>query len=192
VRILASDAAIEVIDQLLRQANRTAIRATRTNNSDTNERVVKITQAQVQQLINQLQAGGDYVVRIISAGNYVQGEKEVRVFGDVAINQEIFTSGEVVATVSIDSDDKTEESFQQRLDLLLSASQFRARRAGILGTIQVEDGRIKTLLDFIEKLNNSEEPLEEIKAVVSDTTYTAGPLKLHLVAVRNGKVIFST
>ena len=191
-RIVEPTAVTQAIDQLLRQANRTAIQATRPGSEEFNERVVKITKAQVEQLLDQIQDGRDYVVRILSAGNYVQGEKEVRVFADIAFNQEIFNQGEMIATVSIDSDNITEADIQKRLDLLLAASQFRARRAGILGKIQIGDGHIKTLINFIEELNESEEPLEEIKAVAAETTYTAGPLKLRLVAIRDGKVIFST
>ncbi len=191
-RIVEPTAVTQAIDQLLRQANRTAIQATRPGSEDFNKRVVKITKAQVEQLLDQIQDGRDYVVRILSAGNYVQGEEEVRVFADIALNQEIFNQGEMIATVSIDSDNITEADIQKRLDLLLAASQFRARRAGILGKIQIGDGHIKTLINFIEELNESDEPLEEIKAVAAETTYTAGPLKLRLVAIRDGKVIFST
>ena len=191
-RIVEPTAVTQAIDQLLRQANRTAIQATRPGSEDFNKRVVKITKAQVEQLLDQIQDGRDYVVRILSAGNYVQGEEEVRVFADIALNQEIFNQGEMIATVSIDLDNITEADIQKRLDLLLAASQFRARRAGILGKIQIGDGHIKTLINFIEELNESDEPLEEIKAVAAETTYTAGPLKLRLVAIRDGKVIFST
>lgn len=198
LRIVDPNAVVEAIDELLRQANRTAIEATRTNSlnnretDDSNERVVRITKAQVEQLIAQIQDGQDYVVRIISAGNYVQGETEVRVFADVALNQKIFDGEDTIATVSIDGAKLTEEDLQKRLDLLLAASQFRARRAGILGTIQVEDGRIKTVLDFIEEVSASGETIDEIKALASEQTYSSGPLKLHLVAIRNGKVVFST
>ena len=62
-------------------------------NIKADERVVKITQGQVQQLLKTLQDGQEYVVRIIAAGNYVQGEKEVRVFADIALNQKIFSQG---------------------------------------------------------------------------------------------------
>ncbi|MGK7877070.1 MAG: DUF3084 domain-containing protein [Xenococcaceae cyanobacterium] len=192
VRIVDPKAVIPAIDQLLRQANRTAIEAIGSGKGAVDKRVVKITKAQVQQLIKQIQDGRDYVVRILSAGNYVQGEEEVRVFTDVALNQKIFNAGEVIATVSVDSANMTEEDIEKRLDLLLAASKFRARRSGILGKIQVGDDRLTTLIGFIKQLNEYEKPLDEIKAVASETTYTSGPLKLRLVAVRDGKKIFST
>lgn len=190
VRIIDPNAVTPVIDQLLNQANRQAIQIV--SGEDTvDRRVIMITKAQVEQIRAQLQDGQEYVVRILSAGNYVQGEDEVRVFADVAPNQKVFNSGETIATVSVDAEAMSEAAIQQRLDLLLSASQFRARRAGVLGEIQIEDG-LTNLVGFIEQINESEQPPEEIKAVASDATYTAGPLKLSFVALRNGKVVFST
>ncbi len=192
VRVVDPKASIKVVDELLRQANRTAIQATRSGNPDSDEQVVKITKAQVEELIQQLQDQRDYVVRIISAGNYVQGEKEIRVFADVALNQKIFKENETLATVSLDADNLREEDIQKRLDLLLSAAQFKARSSGILGTLQVGDGRIKTLIDFAEEVSKSEESLDEIRAVAAADTYTAGPLKIRLVAIKDGVVIFRT
>jgi uncharacterized protein (DUF3084 family) len=194
VRIVDPNAVVDAIDRLLTQANRTAIAATRSNNQneDGRERVVTITKAQVEQLSTQIRDGQDYVVRILSAGNYVQGEKQVRVFADVAPNQMIFARDATIVAISIDPGEVAEENFQQRLDLLLAASQFRARRAGIVGDIQVEDGRIQKILNFVEKLTASEEIPDEIKAIATDATYTAGPLKLRLVAFKNGRVLFSS
>lgn len=186
------NAIVNVIDKLLTEANRAAIRYTRPDAPDTDERVVKITKAQVEQLIQQLQGGGEYVVRVLSASNYVLGEKEVRVFADVTPNQKVYQEGQPIAAVSIDSGNMTEQEIQKRLDLLLSAAQFRARSQGVLGQISLEDGSLKKVIQFIEQINSSGEPLDEIQAIASETTYTAGPLKIRLVAIRDGKIVFST
>ena len=192
LRIIESDAARQAIDQLLSQANRTASEATRPGANAENERVVQITRAQVEQLLNQVQDGRDYVVRILSAGNYVVGEKQVQVFADVAPNQLVFSAGEIVATGSAEPSTMGSEEIRKRLDLLLAASQFRARRAGILGdTIQVGDGRITTLIGFLEQIAQYNQQLD-LKAVAAEDTYTSGPLKIKLEAIQDGRVIFST
>ncbi len=192
VRILEPNAAISAIEKVLRQANSNAIKAMSPGKEGDAQRLVNITKAQVEQLAAQLQDGRDYVIRIISAGNYVQGEKEVRVFADLALNKEIFRAGEEIATVSIDSENMNPREIQERLDWLLAASKFRAQRAGILGDLQIGDGQIATLINFMEEVATVKEPLDEIKAVVAETTYTSGPLKLNLVVMRDGKIILST
>ena len=189
VRIVEPSAASQAIEQLLREANRTAMELTRADNRMTNEAVVQIPQSQVEQLINQIKDGKDYVVRILSAGNYVEGEKQVQVFADAALNQVVYQAGDTLATVSTDATTMTNEEIRQRLEQLLSAAQFRARRAGILGMIQVGDGRISTIIRFIEQLDQYDQPVD-VKAVVLENSYTAGPLKMELVVIQKGQVVF--
>jgi uncharacterized protein (DUF3084 family) len=193
IRIVDTKAAIPAIDRLLGQANRNAIKSTLLSNEQfNNQRVVRITTAQVKQLAEQIQDGQDYVVRILSAGNYVQGEQEVRVFADIAVNREIFQTGESIATVSLDGPQISHTEIQERLDWLLAASKFRAQRAGIIGDLQVGDGQVATIINFIDEIAKSPENVGEIKAVVAETTYTAGPLKLNLVVVKDGVIVLST
>ena len=189
LRVLNPEAAIPAIDRLLGEANRKAIRSVLLDNEMNNEqRVVRITKAQVNQLAEQLKDGQDYILRILSAGNYVQGEAEVRVFADLTLNQQVFEAGEEIATISIDSSTTNSADIQERLDLLLAASKFRAQRAGMIGDLQVGEGQISTLIKFIEEITNLENSLGEIKAIVTETTYTAGPLKLKLVLIQNDEV----
>ncbi len=196
VRIVDPPAARRALDELLRQANRAAVEAIRRplgSEEPVEERVVQITQAQVEQIVEEIDDGRDYVVRILSAGNYIQGDRGVRVFADVAPNQTIFSEGEAIATVSIEPEDMTPEERKERLDTLLAASQFRARRAGILGEIQIGDGSVETFTDFIDRLANAEEGFGQLRAIALEPAYTAGPLRLQLVALdRRGNVIFSS
>jgi uncharacterized protein (DUF3084 family) len=191
-RIVDTQAIVAVIDKLLREANMNAIRATQPNQPNFDQRLVKITKAQVEQLSQQLQDGKEYVVRILSAGNYVLGETEIRVFADVVPNQRVFEEKQVIAAVSIDPQNMTEEDLQKRLDLLLASAQFRARSAGVLGSIQVEDGLLTTVVNFIGQVKKSGNSIETLEAIAASKTNTAGPLTLRLVAVKDGKIVFST
>ncbi len=192
VRIVDPNAATSAINSLLRQANSNALEATQFDATKSQQRIVKITKAQVEQLASSIKDGQDYVLRIISAGNYVQGEKEVRVFADLALNQQVFTAGEEIATVSIDSQNITRNEVQERLNWLLAVSKFRAQRAGTLGDIEIGDNQIESIVNFVNQITQAEVPVNEIKAVVVENTYTAGPLKLNFVVMRDGKIIFST
>jgi len=192
IRIINTDAFTEAIDRLLRQANRIAIEAIQTEPKTVDERVVQITNAQVKQVQEEIKAGEEYVMRILSAGNYVKGENNVRVFADVALNQQVFEQGEKIATVSLETENISENNIKEKLDLLLSIAQFQAKNEGILGEITAGNGDIITLVRFLEKLKKEAENIDEIEVVAGEKTYTAGPLKLRLLAKKNGKVIFST
>ena len=192
VTIADPNAAKSAINSLLRQANTNAVKSTQFSGSKSTQRIVKITRSQVEQLESQIKDGQDYVIRILSAGNYVQGETQVKVFADLAINKQIFSEGEEIATVSLDSQNITRKEVQERLNWLLAVSKFRAQRAGILGDIEIGDNQIESIVNFVNKVTQTTEPVDEIKAVVTENTYTAGPLKLDFVVISNGEIVFGT
>jgi uncharacterized protein (DUF3084 family) len=190
VRIVNPAAAEQAVNQLLSRANRKALEALQPGTTNFNEGVVQITETEVEQLINQIDDGQDYLVRILSASNYVVGEKQIRVFADVARNQVIFLAGDVLAATSIDPSTLNDREIQERINFLVAASRFRARRAGVL-TDTIQLGDIQTLIRFIGQIKQYKQPID-VRAVVAEVAYTAGPLKVELVAVQNGNVIFRT
>ncbi|MBE9210684.1 DUF3084 domain-containing protein [Nostoc sp. LEGE 06077] len=181
-------AARQAVLQLLGDANQNAIfQLTEPGTTPENKQILHVTSERIEQLIRQISDGREYIVRIFSAGNYVRGEKQIEFFGDAARNILVFSGGEVLASTSADPRSMTSYQLRQRLDLLISASQFRARNAGIVEGVQV-DG---TFLRFINQLRQYDQPLD-IKAIAAEDTYTAGPLRVKLLAIQNGKIIFST
>ncbi|MBD2185332.1 DUF3084 domain-containing protein [Aerosakkonema funiforme] len=193
VRIVEPSAARQAVDRLLLQANRVALERTHPDNKNLKQQVIVIRQADVNQLIDKIDDGKDYVVRIISSGNYVAGgEYPVQVFVDVSPNRVVFQAGEVVASTYTDSATMTEDQLRERIDLLISASQFRLRRAGIVADrIQIGDDRIETLTRFLEQVKQSKQPLD-VRVVAAEPTYTAGPVKMDLIAIQGGQVVFRT
>jgi uncharacterized protein (DUF3084 family) len=191
VRILDRNVAKQAIDQLLREANRNAIAATDPTDIDENDRVVMITNSQVEELVAKIQDGKDYVVRILSAGNYLRGENQVQVFSDAVLRQQIFARGEIIASLSLeDLSTQNPAAARRPIDFLLGAAQFRARQAGVLGDIQVQDGELTHITAFATEINQSTVPITDIRAIALQDTDNAGPLRLELVALSNGKVIF--
>jgi len=191
-RIEKSSDAQQIVDKLLQEANKRAYRATRPNNNQVDERVIAITKAQVKNLRQKISDGREYVLQIRSDGNYVMGEDKVGVFTIVAPNKQIFGAGEAISTVSIDTEQMGRSQLQNRLDRLLSAAKFRARRSGILGDVRVETGTL-ALTNFFERLNQaSAGQFDRIQAQAAQPAETAGPLELKLVALKDGKVVFSS
>ncbi|MEH2308493.1 DUF3084 domain-containing protein [Nostoc sp.] len=188
IRVTQPAEARRAVVQLLQEANRNAnLELSEPGANPANVELLRVTQDRIDQLSKQISDGQEYVVRIFSAGNYVRGEKQIEFFADTARNQLVFSGGAVLATTSADSKTMTSYQLQQRLEILISASQFRARNAGIVEDVQVEG----TFLRFVAQLRQYNQPLE-IKAIAAEDTYTAGPLRVKLVAIVNGKIIFST
>lgn len=188
VRIVEPTAARPAVDQLLREANRKAIQLVRPGG--TNEQIIQITKPEVEQLITRIDDGQDYVVRIFSAANYLVGERAIQVFPDVVRNQVVFLAGDVIAATTLDPSAFSDEQLQQRINLLIAAANFRARSLGIL-TDSVEIGKLQNLILFTEQLKQSKQPIS-LKAIASAVTYTAGPLKLELIAEQDGQILFRT
>ncbi|MGL5871884.1 MAG: DUF3084 domain-containing protein [Xenococcaceae cyanobacterium] len=192
VRFLDRSSIRTALDRLLGQANLNVIRATRPGAESASERVVYITNAQVEQIASQIENDREYVIRILSAGNYVLGEKKILVFVDLAPNREIFKIGDVLAAISVENNASDRDEIEKKLDWLFAASKFRAERAGVLGELQLGEGQVSNYLNFMTQLTQSGQSFDEIKAIVSQTTYTSGPLKIRLVALLNGQEVFST
>ena len=192
LRIVEPKAARQAVDQLLVTANKVAIENTRPGDKNFNQQVIQITPTEVAQIVDRIDDGRDYVVRILSAGNYIRGESAVQVFADVTPNRVVFQAGEVVAATATNPATMTQEQLEQRIEQLIAASQFRVRRAGVLADkIQIGDARVETLMRFIEQLKQSDTPVD-VQVVASDVTYTAGPVKMDLVAVQKGQIMFRT
>lgn len=199
VRIVSPDAAQQAVNRLLREANRLAVQRIRPGATDPDRQVIQVTTGQVEQVTSQIKDGRDYVVRILSSGNYVvgepcvlAGEPCVQVYITADLNQVIFDRGEIIATTSIDPGTMNNARLFDRINLLLAASQFRARQAGIVtDTIQLADGNPDTLEAFFVNLRQYKQPLD-VQAIAATTTYTAGPLRIELAAVQDGRIVFST
>ncbi|XHX77060.1 MAG: DUF3084 domain-containing protein [Stenomitos frigidus ULC029] len=187
IRTTNSTTAKQAVDQILREANQAALRSVRPGAT---EQVVQITNAEVKQLIEQIDDGQDYIVRIYSGANYLVGEKLIQVFADAVRNRVVFLAGDVVAGTSLNPAATPDEELQQRINLLLASANFRARNLGILAD-SVQIGRIQDVITFVEQLKQYNQTVE-LRAVAADVIYTAGPLNLELVAVQNGRVILRT
>ncbi|MEG3911268.1 DUF3084 domain-containing protein [Microcoleus sp. w2-18bC1] len=192
VRIIEPGMASRAIDRLLQEANKTTVGLMQPENRKVRDQVIQITKAEIDQLISQIKDGQDYVVRIVAGANYLREEKVIKVFAEAEINRVVFRAGDVIAGVAVDPVTLTHEQVRQQLLQLIEACQFRARLIGVVGgRVQVADSQIETLAGFIERLQQYEKPLD-VQAIAADVTYIAGPLKIDLVALENGAVVFRT
>ncbi|WP_293145469.1 DUF3084 domain-containing protein [Microcoleus sp. bin48.metabat.b7b8b9.023] len=192
VRIQEPGTESRAIDRLLQEANKTTVGLMQPENTKVREQVIQITKAEIDQLISQIKDGQDYVVRIVAGANYLRQEKLIKVFAEAEINRVVFRAGDVIAGVAVNPVAVPDEQVREQLQQLIEACQFRARLIGVVGgRVQVADNRIETLGGFVDRLQQYDKPLE-VRAIASDVTYIAGPLKIDLVALSNGVVVFRT
>jgi len=186
VRLDGSGVARQAVDRLLQEANRQAVQLVRPGET---KQVVQITRVEVEKLINQIADGGDYLVRVLSVANYLVGETAIQVSSSVVRNQVVFQRGDTVAAAAINPPALSVEQVQQRINQLIATANFRARSMGILTEDSVDVGRIQNVVTFVEQLRQEKQPVA-LKAVAADITTTAGPLRIELVAEREGLVLF--
>ncbi|MBC7823193.1 MAG: DUF3084 domain-containing protein [Candidatus Parcubacteria bacterium] len=194
VRVVDPHVASQAVDQLLREANRVALQRVQPVGAKVTDQIVQITTPEVKQLTDQIADGQDYVVRILSAANYVKGEKTpIAIFADAVRNQVLFLAGDVIAAKSIEPAKLSGNELNQSISQLIDASRFRARRAGVLTNAVQIDGvqSLQSWTGFAEKLRQFQTSVE-VRVVASEVTYTVGPLKIELVAVQNGQVVLRT
>lgn len=198
VRVVTAGAAPQAVERLLQQANLVATQRVLPGTGEADEQLIQITNAEVEQVISEIEDGRDYVIRVQSAGNYVvgepcilAGEACIKVFFTIAPNQLVFQAGDVIASTAIDPTTTSDAELAERLLLLIAAAQFRARQAGIFAdSIDISDNRRETAIEFINNVKDYNQVLE-IQAVAAEDAYTAG-VRIELVALQAGQVIFST
>jgi uncharacterized protein (DUF3084 family) len=198
-RIVDPTAAPEVVNQVLLQANRVALQRIRPDAPNLDRQIIRITNAEVEPLIEQIQDGREYILRILSARNYaigqpcvLAGEACIEVLATAIPNQLVFPQGSVVASTSVNSSTVTGSDLAEVILRLIAAAQFRARQANILADrFVIADDRLENLEDFFNQVESYRQPLE-LQVVAAEDAFTAGTARLELEALQNGQVLFST
>ncbi len=181
----------QAIEELLRQARRNAIVLNDPKGIKPSDQVIQVTKADIERLTAQLMSGKAYTVRILAAANYLQGESNILVVPQLAENNLVFSPGDTIATINLNPANLTDAQILQRLEGLFTTSNQKAITAGVWpdpvsGSVGSFD-QIE-LVKFILALKDFSGPIE-ISSTVPEAIYTAGPMKLELVARQNQKVI---
>ncbi len=199
VRVSDTAEAQRIVDQLLRQANRAAIQAIAPG-TRLDRQVLAVSPEEIDRLIELISDQETYVVRILSEANYVIGEPCVvadvdpcvQIYIDAVLNRLIYEKDQSLATVMVDPRTLTNQALVEQLNLLIGSIQFRARQDGILGdTLQIAGGRTEALVAFLSEIKELDRPIE-LQAIAAENTFVVGPLRIELIAVSNGRILFRT
>jgi uncharacterized protein (DUF3084 family) len=137
-----------------------------------------------------LSDGRSYVIRLLSAGNYLRQETNVGIVADVIPNQIIFSKGEVIASLRFEAGMSAAEK-EERVSQLFALANFRAKQEGIL--YDPITGRVgifsqKALNELIDEITGYSSPFT-IQVVTKDPIFTGSPLTIELLVIQNDRVI---
>jgi uncharacterized protein (DUF3084 family) len=151
------------------------------------DRVVRIPTTQVNALVDKISDGRSYVVRILSAGNYLKRETAILVAVDVTPNRRVFVKGEAIATLQF-KPNLSDSELSSKVEQLFLLISFRARREGVLAdpiTGKVGTFSPEALNNLLQRIRTLQTPFE-IQAVAKDMIFTASTLTLELVVRQDG------
>ena len=131
VRLQRPEQAKDVITALLQQANRMAFSRVLPG-QPVDKQILLVSRGDIAKLEQLMSRRGSWVVSILSAANVLKGEKQVLAFPDIRPNREVVALGEVLATTTLDPEERDVDQVRRRLNLLLAAAYARAQRQGTL------------------------------------------------------------
>ncbi|MGD1909208.1 MAG: DUF3084 domain-containing protein [Leptolyngbyaceae cyanobacterium] len=200
LRVNSPQEAQRAIDRLLQEANRVALQRVAPEPGAPSRQVLLLSPEAVERLVGRISDGQEYVVRVLSAANYLIGEPCVvsgeapciQVVFDASLNRLLYERGEILAVTTVDTANITSQGIVEQYNLLISSLLFRARQNGLVGdTVQIADGDTEIILDFLSTVQAAQRSLE-IRAIASNNISTVGPLRVDLVAISRGEVIANT
>ncbi len=193
VKIDDPNQANRVVDSLLHEANRVALKRLYPKSAnDSEQQIVQIDKVDVNRLISQLQDGQPYAIRIRSDENYLLGEtRGVKVFVDLARNPQIFDKGDILAAGILDRPAQlTTDEIQLWLNQLIAAANAKAVSKGLFPDSEINI-RTQAIVEIVTQLRQSTQATE-VRAIVAEPSFSAGPVKIEFSIVQNGQAILNT
>ena len=179
VRLEQPGQAKQVVDRLLQEANQTAY--VRVRPGETPDRqILLVPRGDVERLQQTLRQSGTWVVSMRSAGNVLRGEAVVYAYPDVKPNRTITRPDEVLATTTIEPDERGSEAVRTRLNLLLASAFAEVQRRGSLSEgLQFDGSALNELgLALVDRTDN--EPLE-LQVIAVRSSDTADPVAVRVI-----------
>ena len=179
VRLEQPEQAKQVVDRLLQEANQTAYIRVRPGETP-DRQILLVPRSDVERLQQTLRQSGTWVVSMRSAGNVLRGEAVVYAYPDVKPNRTITRPDEVLATTTLEPEERGSEAVRNRLNLLLASAFAEVQRRGSLTEgLQFDGNALNALgLELVERVDSRPLELQVIAARSSDT---ADPVAVRLI-----------
>ena len=179
VRLEQPEQAKQVVDRLLQEANQTAYIRVRPGETP-DRQILLVPRSDVERLQQTLRQSGTWVVSMRSAGNVLRGEAVVYAYPDVKPNRTITRPDEVLATTTLEPEERGSEAVRNRLNLLLASAFAEVQRRGSLSEgLQFDGSALNELgLTLVDRTDN--EPLQ-LQVIAVRSSDTADPVAVSVV-----------
>ena len=170
VRLEQPSQAKQVVDRLLQEANLKAYGSVRPGEPP-DRQILLVPRSDVKRLQNTIRQSGTWVVSLRSAINVLRGESIVYAFPEVLPNRTIVRTDDVLATTTIEVEERSSDAIRNRLNLLLASSFAEVQRRGSLSEGLQFDGNALTQLarDLVERTSDDPVGLQVVSVRSSDT-----------------------
>ena len=170
VAIPKPELARQATEDVLRQANVQAYQRVLPGQKP-EQQLLLIPRSEVIKVEKALRSGGPWVISIHSAGNVLRGEKQVLAFADVRRSRQVLEAGQVLASLSLDPEQRAQKQVFARLNLLLAAARNESQRRGALNPrLQVDQDALNALAaQLVDRQGNQPVRLEVVAARDSDS-----------------------
>ena len=170
VAIPKPELARQATEDVLRQANVQAYQRVLPGQKP-EQQLLLIPRSEVIKVEKALRSGGPWVISIHSAGNVLRGEKQVLAFADVRRSRQVLEAGQVLASLSLDPEQRAQKQVFARLNLLLAAARNESQRRGALNPrLQVDQDALNALAaQLVERQGNQPVRLEVVAARDSES-----------------------
>ena len=170
VRLEQPSQAKQVVDRLLQEANLKAYGSVRPGEPP-DRQILLVPRSDVKRLQNTIRQSGTWVVALRSAINVLRGESIVYAFPEVLPNRTIVRTDDVLATTTIEVEERSSDAIRNRLNLLLASSFAEVQRRGSLSEGMQFDGNALTQLarDLVERTSDDPVGLRVGSVRSSDT-----------------------
>ncbi len=163
------------IDSLLTRANQAAYERLLPEQRP-GQQMIRIPTSEVEKIARDLRNGGAWIITIRSANNVVAGETSLLVFADVRPSRQILQVGQILASTVVEDHERSLETINQRLSLLLATARNQANRLGSLNPQTTIDNEALILL--VQDLVSRTDPQATLEAFSLEDSETGDPLHL--------------
>ena len=173
VRLDAPGQAKQAVDRLLQEANVNAYGKVRPGEAPERQ-LIRVPRSDVERLQTILRKPDTWVISLRSATNVLRGETAVYAFPEVRPNRPVAQNGDVLATTTLQPNERTPEGILTRLNLLLASAYAEVQRRGSLTEGLQFDGA--ALSQLAETLIEGPSQSVVLKVIASGGSSSADPV----------------